>query len=102
MRRLPIDACRRYGQTNDELFQLVDNQGRFALLSAVCPCGHTWTVLHTAPANLQALRAWMGRGCEPPEGPQAPLRGGPWQTYRFEGVSLTRAGASEAVGASLP
>lgn len=86
MRRLPVDECRRCGSRHDELFQLVDPEGRWAMLSVSCTCGHAWTVIQTAPVNLPALRAWLGRGCEPIEGPLAPLRGGPWQTYRWEGI----------------
>lgn len=101
MRRLPIEACRRCGHSNEELFQLVDHQGRWALVSAACTCGHYWTVIHTAPANLSVLRSWLSRGCEPAEGPLAPLRSGPWQTYRFEGVCPNRALPIGAYDASL-
>jgi hypothetical protein len=86
MRRMPADQCRRCGQRHEELFQLVDTEGRWAMTSIACACGHTWTIIHTAPANLAVLRAWMSRGCEPAEGPTAPLRSGPWQEYRLEGV----------------
>ncbi|MFZ5826637.1 MAG: hypothetical protein ACOY94_20290 [Bacillota bacterium] len=87
MRRLPIEQCRRCGERHDELSQLVDMEGRWAMTSIACGCGHAWTVIHTAPANLPALRAWVGHGCEPAEGPLTPLRSGPWQQYRLEGVS---------------
>lgn|GEM_PF-1925899 len=87
MRRLPIDQCRRCGQQHEEMHQLVDMEGRWAMISTACSCGHTWTIIQTAPANLAVLRGWIARGCTPEEGPLAPLRPGPWQEYRLEGVS---------------
>lgn len=87
MRRFPVDQCRRCGERHDELCQLIDTEGRWAMTSIACSCGHTWTVIHTAPTNLTTLRAWVARGCEPAEGPLAPLRSGPWHQYRLEGVS---------------
>lgn len=88
MATLAVTVCRRCGRTNEELYQTLDNGGRWAVVSGACACGHRWTVIHTAPANYPILRAWLGRGCQPPEGPLAPLRGGPWQSWRLEGVEL--------------
>lgn len=102
MTRLPRDQCRRCGQRHEESFQLVESEGRWAMVSIACDCGHAWTVIHTAPANLPALRAWMSRSCEPVEGPLAPLRGGPWQEYRLEGVCPAPFAPERAQGVSLP
>ncbi len=101
MRRLPADQCRRCGQQHEEMHQLIDLEGRWAMISTACHCGHTWTVIQTAPANLSALRAWMARGCEPAEGPLAPLRSGPWQEYRLEGVCPAPLVAQPTQGASV-
>lgn len=86
MKRYPPDQCRRCGRRHEECYQLVDGENRWAMASVRCECGHAWTLLHTAPPNLAALRAWMRRGCQPTDGPLAPLRSGPWQQYRLEGV----------------
>ncbi|MFZ5817391.1 MAG: hypothetical protein ACOY93_19170 [Bacillota bacterium] len=86
MRRLPANQCRRCGERHEESFQLIDNQGRWAMSAVQCTCGHAWTMIHTAPHNLAALRAWVSRGCEPAEGPLMPLRSGPWQAFRLEGL----------------
>jgi len=66
---------------------MLDNGGRWAVVTGECTCGHRWTVIHTAVPNLSALRAWLRCGCQPPEGPPAPMQGGPWHTWRVEGFS---------------
>jgi hypothetical protein len=87
MERLPDHQCRRCGRSHDEVWQMVDSEGRWAIATVRCQCGHQWTVIHTAPANLALLRRWIVRGCIPAEGPVAAVRGTPWLHYRLEGVS---------------
>lgn len=86
MKRVPDNQCRRCGKIHEDTWQLVDHDGRWAVTTVHCDCGHSWTMLHTAPANLNHLRAWIARGCDPAEGPQAAVRSTPWQQYRLEGV----------------
>lgn len=87
MQRLPDNQCRRCGHLHEDLWQLVDSDGRWAVATVECDCGHHWTMLYTAPANLKHLRAWIARGCDPVEGPVAVVRGTPWHNYRLEGVT---------------
>jgi len=82
------NICRRCGRSSEELYQMLDNGGRWAVVCGTCTCGHTWTVIHTAVPNLSALRAWLRRGGQPPEGPLGPMQGGPWQSWRVEGFAL--------------
>ncbi|HYG59321.1 MAG TPA: hypothetical protein VD902_14760 [Symbiobacteriaceae bacterium] len=86
MKRIPENQCRRCGRLHDETWQLADSEGRWAVSTAHCECGHSWTMLYTAPENLAQLRAWLSRGCEPAEGPLAAVKSTPWQQYRLEGV----------------
>lgn len=83
---LQENQCRRCGHMHDEAWQLVDDGGRWALAVTECHCGHQWTVLHTAPANLALLKGWLARGCKPPEGPYGTVTGSPWHAYRLEGI----------------
>jgi len=87
MRHGAGNICRRCGQINEELFQVLDNAGRWAVVCGACACGHRWTEIHTAAPNLSALRAWFRRGCQPPEGPAGQLQTGPWRTWRVEGFA---------------
>lgn len=80
---------------------MIDPAGRWAMTSTLCECGHSWTIIHTSPMNLAALRAWMSHGCEPAEGPVTPLRSGPWQQYRLEGVCPASFQLQEAHGGAL-
>lgn len=86
MKHLPDNLCRRCGRQHDDLWQLADSDGRWAVTTATCECGHRWTTIHTAPNNLPQLRAWIARGCQPAEGPLAVVHGTPWHEYRLEGV----------------
>jgi hypothetical protein len=87
MKRLAENQCRRCDHTHEELLQIVDPQERWAVLTVHCHCGHEWTIIQTAPANLHALRSWIAHGCVPLEGPLSAVRGAPWHRYRLEGVS---------------
>jgi hypothetical protein len=86
VKRLCDNECRRCGKQHDEFYQLVDSEGRWAVAAVQCDCGHSWTTIHTAPMNLRAVRAWLVRGCQPPEGPAALVGLSGWRTYRLEGV----------------
>jgi hypothetical protein len=86
MQYTPDHQCRRCGHTHEDAWQLVDPEGCWAASTVQCGCGHSWTILHTAPANLRLLRIWIARGCQPAEGPLAVVRRAPWHEYRLEGV----------------
>ncbi|HLN60087.1 MAG TPA: hypothetical protein VK464_00950 [Symbiobacteriaceae bacterium] len=87
MQRLPSNECRRCGRQHDDVWQLVDPNGCWAVETVTCQCGHNWTLIHTAPVNLSRLRTWLVRGCQPAEGPLAVVHGTPWHQYRLEGVT---------------
>ena len=40
MRQHTGNTCRRCGRSSEELFQMLDNSGRWAVVSAACACGH--------------------------------------------------------------
>lgn len=85
MKQLPENQCRRCGHVHDDLFQMVDPQCHWAVVSASCHCGHRWVTIHTAPVNLRALRLWVSMGC-PSDALKPTVPGGAWQVYRMEGV----------------
>lgn len=85
MQHIPDNQCRRCGKVHDELWQITDHEGSWALATTRCECGHHWTMIYTAPANLQVLRVWLARGCEPEEGPAVAVHSHAWHTYRLEG-----------------
>ena len=87
MQQLPDNQCRRCGRTHDEVWQIADQEGCWALTTTRCECGHHWTMIYTAPANLRPLRAWIARGCEPEDGPPVAVRSRAWHPYRLEGVT---------------
>ncbi len=87
MKCLPDNQCRRCGRTHDEFWQFVDPESNWAVSTVHCECGHSWTVIYTAPNNLAPLRSWIARGCRPPEGPPGIVKGAPWHPFRLEGVS---------------
>lgn len=86
MKRLPENQCRRCGRSHEEAWQLVDPEGRWAVATIQCECGHCWTLLHTAPGNLAPLRTWIARGCQPQDGPAVAALQAPWMAWRLEGV----------------
>lgn len=86
MQRLPDDQCRRCGQSHDEVAQLVDPENRWAMMTARCTCGHTWSLVYTAPTNLSSVRSWLARGCPADRPPAAVTSPHPWQRRRLEGV----------------
>jgi hypothetical protein len=86
MQHLPENQCRRCEHIHDDAWQLIDPEGRWAVSTVRCGCGHSWTTIHTAPVNLRLIRAWISRGCQPAEGPLAVVRSTPWHEYRLEGV----------------
>lgn len=87
MEHLPENQCRRCGRQHDNQWQLVDPEGRWAVTTVQCECGHSWTIIHTAPVNLKSVRGWIARGCQPSCGPLAIVPGTPWHRYRLEGIS---------------
>jgi len=93
VKHLPDHQCRRCGAELEEVWQLIDPHGRWAVVSPRCECGHCWTVIRTAPVNLAAVRSWVRNGCRPVAGPITVVTQAPWQCVRLEGVSP----ASEAV-----
>jgi len=94
MQRLPDNQCRRCGRIHEDSWQLIDAQGRWAMSTTHCDCGHIWTTIHTAPTNLSVLRTWLARGCQPEEGPMSAVSGTPWHQYRLEGISPARISAA--------
>lgn len=94
MKRLSADQCRRCGRRHEDVWQLVDPDGRWAVAVVQCECGHCWTVIYTAPANLGPVRAWIARGCPPQCGPATRPVGTPWSAWRLEGVAPALAPAA--------
>lgn len=86
MQHLPDDQCRRCGHSHDETAQLVDPENRWAITTARCTCGHRWSLIYTAPANLASVRSWLARGCPAARPPVAVASTHPWHRYRLEGV----------------
>jgi len=86
MQRLSDDQCRRCGHIHEETEQLVDPENRWAITTARCACGHRWSLIYTAPANLASIRSWLVRGPVLEHLPVAVASTHPWQRYRLEGV----------------
>lgn len=86
MKRFGPNQCRRCGRCHDDVWQVVDPEGRWALVTVQCECGHCWTVIYTAPVNLAPVRAWIARGCQPQSGPAVAAAHTSWSAWRLEGV----------------
>ena len=86
MQHIPDNQCRRCGRMHEEVWQVVDHAGCWALATTKCECGHHWTIIYTAPNNLASLRAWLARDCQPEDGPVGVANSRGWRPYRLEGV----------------
>lgn len=85
MNTLSDTQCSRCGHAHDEVLQWADPASCWTVTMISCSCGHRWCTVHTHPANLAVLRAWVSQGCRldliPPT-----TYGRPWQSFRLEGL----------------